>query len=336
MKIKNPSCLIKYVKGFYQFEQYFNNINYYLGNEFKVLYGYLININDFERIKMSINYDKIKDKYINYNSEEFDTKKIYTLDEIEFRDSNYLLNMIFNKNVYIFINRELWKLLCVEGKENLVPITYEINYSKIKFKLNDQRELIFSKFKNSNNYIMIDYFYKFDNSFYDSYRINYEDIVNNIYDKIYDYYNFHKKFMIDLNYQYKKDFSYGFIVDKVWFNEWEKNYNYSNIKYNYLDNKSKKETINYLIYLKHLKKINSNFSFEPKIYKFKENKEFLSTLEKKKLIIINTSLITYSKDLSNRITCFYLYKGKIELNFEYNPLLLPIIDNNLVIGNNNK
>ena len=254
MMIKNPSCLIKYVKGFYQFEQYFNRINNNLGYDFEKHRGYLININDFERIKLAINYEKIKDKYINYNLDEFDQNKNYTLEEIEFRDSNYLLNMIFNGNIYIFINYDLWILLCNKGKEKVPPIIYEINYSKIKFKLNDQRELIFSKFNNSYNYIKIDYFYRQYNSSYESYSTNYEDIIKNIYDKIINYYNFQKKFSLDLNLRNKKDYSSGFIIDKVWFDKWDKYYDYSNIKYNYLDKKGKKETIDYLIYLRQLKK----------------------------------------------------------------------------------
>ena len=52
--------------------------------------------------------------------------------------------MLQNKNNYIIINDELWKVFCKNGKENLPSFKYYINYSQIKFKLDDQKELIFS------------------------------------------------------------------------------------------------------------------------------------------------------------------------------------------------
>ena len=334
MMIKNSSALAKYVKGFFEFENYINSINTHIGTKFEKLSGYLINVNDIERIKETINYEKIKDKYIHFQFDEVDQIKYYTLDEIAFRDSNYLLNMIFNENKYIFINVKLWKLLCKENKENATPITYEINYSEIKFKLNDEKELIFTKYHNNGNYIMKDYFYYSNNPSYNFYLSNFNNIVENIYKKIIGYYNYHEKFISELKYLNKMNMNSGYFVDLDWFKKWEEYYNYINIKTNYLDKKkSEQETLNYILYLKQINKINSNFPYKPKIYKFTTEEEFFSALQYNKLIIINTSLITSKVDLYDNVIYYYLYKGRIELNFEYKSLILKINDNNIQFQN---
>ena len=80
MQIKNSSSLIKYIKGFYEFEKYLNNINSNLFEKFEPHDGYLINLSKIEEIKKSINYDNHKYEYHNYESIPInnDSVKYYT------------------------------------------------------------------------------------------------------------------------------------------------------------------------------------------------------------------------------------------------------------------
>ena len=143
---EKDSNLKKYIKGFVEFEKYINELNIKKFNN-ENHSGYLINLEKIEEIKRKINYTNNKKiyKYLNENPMDNSNEKIYTIEEIEFQNSNYLLNKLFNGNKYILINRALWKLLCKEGKENNDAIIYEINYQKIKFKLKDRKELLFWK-----------------------------------------------------------------------------------------------------------------------------------------------------------------------------------------------
>ena len=126
MHYSNSSNLKKYVKAFIEFEKYIKDLNSNFkithDNKFEKHHGYLINLKKIEELKDKINYEQNKSKYIDFNFSPSDGvwKKDYIIEEIEFRDSNYLLNMLFNGNQYILINTFLWKLLCKEGKENIL------------------------------------------------------------------------------------------------------------------------------------------------------------------------------------------------------------------------
>ena len=106
--MSNTDYIIKYVKAFKDFESYLKKINNNFGTYFNDYSGYLINLESIDKIKTNINYDYYKnlnDIYKNYNiSPVIQSEKKYTIDEIEFRNSDYLLNMIFNENKYIIIN----------------------------------------------------------------------------------------------------------------------------------------------------------------------------------------------------------------------------------------
>lgn len=184
MQISKPSKLKHYVKAFIEFDDYINEKNADRGDKFKPDYGYLINLEIIEEIKQKINYQTNKYYYQNLNTDPIDgaQKMEFRIQDIQFKNSDYLLNMLFNGNKYIIINQKLWKMLCKEGKENTNPFIYEFNYRKIKFQLIDKKELIFNN--QYKNIITKDIFYSYYNPEYFTYKSNYEVIIKNIYDKI--------------------------------------------------------------------------------------------------------------------------------------------------------
>ena len=311
-KITNPASLTKYIKGFVEFEKYLNKIHSNLGEKFKEDKGYLINIKYINEIKRKINYEKNKEKYIENLSNPFyeDSKKYFTVEEIKFRNSNYLLNMIFNENEYIMINTNLWELLCKENKEKTTPITYKYNYLQMKFKLKDEKELIFS---NYNNHNIIDIVKFYSNPEYDSYKKKFDSFVDNTFNKIQEYYEYQKKFENYLDYSMNNEVLSGYLVDIDWFKKWESFHDYLNIKSNYIEkNKDEKEAINSIIYHQQLNKIKNISLDEPFIPKISNKNELISYLKSKKLIMVNTSLIISSeKDLPNKIIYYYLKNKKI-------------------------
>ena len=321
---KNIS-LIEYVNGFNDFEKYIKQINLNHSYNFEKHYGYLINLEEYEKIKLSIKEEYNKTKYKNNYSNKSNTKekKVYVIEDIEFRNSNYLLNMIQNGNKYIFININLWKLLCKKNKEETNQIEYEINYYKIKFKLDDQKELIFNNSKDN----IINSYYKDEIPEFFLYKENFDKIAN-IYYKINEYYNFQKLFEISLGFKYSKSTDTGYLVNLNWFYKWDKLYNYSYIKSKYLEkNKNRKEIVDYLIYLEQFHKICENQLEEPELYYFSNKEEFYSCLKNNKLIMINPSLITFSTDFSDKLITFDLKDNKIEFSFGLQQTTIQVKDN---------
>ena len=194
----DASSLKKYKNSISEFENYLKDIYSNNNSSNSSHKGYLINLKDYETITQSI-------KNINFdNMKENDFKQIFKINQIEFKTSHYLINMILNGNKYIFINTKLWKLLCDKDKNNKnndSPIMYKVNTNDITFSLLDNAIL---SFKHNNN--IID-----ENSYKDNYyRSNYKQITN-IYNSIAYYYNFENKILKDLkNGQSSKDTSYAF------------------------------------------------------------------------------------------------------------------------------
>ena len=308
MNALNNDYIINCVKAFYKFEHFLNKMNGKLGYDFEENFGYLINYERIDKIKKAINYENNKEIYKNLSPSPADqVKKIYTIDEIKFRNSDYLLNMLQNKNNYIIINNELWKVFCKNDKEKLAPIKYYINYGQIKFKLDDQKELIFSvEFQKNDNLITFKKFYISDNPYYDHFRSNYNNLVNDIYKPIKEYYEFHKKFIAHLKMPKRSDLQSGFLVDIDWFKEWEQFYDFINIKDKYLDhNANEKDIIDRLIYFSYANKRDINQLSKPEIYKFSNSEEMISFIKNKKLMIVNSSLIISSDILTKKLMFFH-------------------------------
>ena len=111
--------------------------------------GYLINLKDYEMIKK--------------NTKNNCSGIIYKINQIEFKTPQYLINMILNGNQYIFINTDLWELLCDKDKKSESPIIYKVNSYAITFNL-DYKELSFRCNKNIIDKTKLNYSsnYKYD------------------------------------------------------------------------------------------------------------------------------------------------------------------------------
>ena len=204
--------LIKYVKEIHDFEEYINGEKKKITKEYhNEFFGYLINLEEYKKLKTEINYENNLKLYKNYITRPMNTNPIkkYTLEEIKFRDSNYLLNMIFNGNKYILINKSFWKFICKEDMKKIPDIKFDINYYQIKFKLDDGKELIF---KNERNFIISNYYSELDPE-YSLYSSNYYSINDNIYDKILKYFEFEKNFKEKLQVTNQKNTIFGYLVD---------------------------------------------------------------------------------------------------------------------------
>ena len=294
-----------------------------------------INLDEINKIKNSINYNQkrninIKNYYVDKNS-----NKIYTINDIKFRNSNYLLNMMLNGNKFIIINTDLWELLCENNKEKATPVMYKINYNFISFKLDDQRKLYFENKKN--NQFSLETFYKNHYSLYNDIKSNFNGTIINIYNDIIDFYNFQNKFILNLNNTYKSDIMSGYLVEIDWFKNWEKYNDYSNIKSKYLNHQiNKKEIINHIIDIQQINKM-KNFNLDvPKINLFCNKEQLESFLKKNELIIVNTSLIKSLNNYKNKIVYYYLYNKKIEFYFQsQEPYILKTESNIIAIKKKN-
>jgi len=219
LNIQNDSLLIKYRIAIFEFENYLND-NYSIVNIFSAHRGYLINLKDYEKIKEVINYKKYIE-YIDYYKKNFKSiynpTRIFKINQIEFKKPNYLINMILNKNKYIFINTNLWKLICDDNKKYEDYIIYKININDISFNL-DNTEL---SFKKNNNIIDITTLNCKCNCNYHQIKKIKNDILN--------YYNFEKSISHNLK---NKIFSIepSYLVDIRWINMWKLFTNYENIK----------------------------------------------------------------------------------------------------------
>ena len=179
------------------FENYLKNIYF---NQFKNP-----NYHDYEKgyIIDLKNYEKIKD--INQTPPSPNgMKNISKIDQIPFKTSSFLINMIYNGNEYIIINKRLWKNICVEGKENESPINYYIQNNYLVLKLD--KDLIFSI--NNRNIIRKEDYFLINNS---NYKSNFDEIEK-IYGSIKKYDEFENKFLNDLKSPVKISNS-GNIVD---------------------------------------------------------------------------------------------------------------------------
>ena len=189
--LNNESILKIYRKAIFDFEKNIEQI--YERNNITIYKGYLINLNDYENLKEQIDYNYFKDNISNYILDKkilSESEKLFEIKQICFKTYSYLLNMIYNDNKYIIINKELWNIICEKGKEKDSSIEYYIKFGKIILELEDKKKLTFNQNKKLKNIIdKIGYNYEYDSNIY-KIKIIYRDIIQ--------YYEFEKKFLNDL------------------------------------------------------------------------------------------------------------------------------------------
>ena len=233
--------------------------------------GHLINLNDYENLKKSTKYDK--KNATNYNKQNYATlreeEKLFSIEQIRLKTSQYLLNMIFNENKYILISSDLWKVIGENGKEENTSFSYKVEKRNIILKTDNNKKLL--TFKQNGNIIDKNTLSS------ESDKSNIEEI-NTIFKNINIYYNFEKEFINSLKgpkSSQKKDY----LVNKNWFDKWLKNSNYENIKINFLEkNINEQEIKNELIYYHEKNKIRYSELNPIEILSFKNKNDLESFL----------------------------------------------------------
>ena len=228
----------KYALAIKKFENFLKNL------QDKYYKGYIINIKDLNKIKKEIDYDNIKEniKIKSQNDLEIkNSEKIFKINDIEFRTSNYLINMIYNGNEYIMITEELWKSLCNEGEEKKSPISYKIKSNNLYINFENDKKLMFNQFGVKKNNI--------DKSTYDLSSKSNLIHLKEIYNDITKYYDFEQKFLSNLKVD-KNAIKMDYLINKKWFDKWKKYSNYEEIKNKFLtkNNNNEFEIMNKIIF----------------------------------------------------------------------------------------
>ena len=307
----DDDLLTKYRNAIINFENYRKKIycSELLGEEHR---GYLINLKD---------YEKLKETVFN-NSNIFNSSRIFKINQIEFKTTNYLINMILNNNQYIFINTELWQTICNENKTNEKPIMYTIYKNDLFFSFGDSY-LSFKPYKN----------------IIDLKTINSQSINNNNFEQIKQ---INDVIIIYSNFEYKisnllknnnTSIHEGYLVSKIWIDNWKKLSNYEEIK------NSQKNMMNYLIFYFEKNKANYDelmkIMKEMNVLKFDKSKDFEKYLEKDSLVLIDYNYIFYLNNYySQKYMKYCAFNNEIHFFLEDNEKLSFISENNILASNN--
>ena len=209
-----------------------------------------------------------------------------TIKDIEFKTSQYLINMLLNGNKYIIIDQTFWRVICENGKENSIPIIYEIseNRNLLKVKLMDDIPLMFNNIRKDNILEVSILRNKSENNFYS---------IMKIYQNIRSYYN--------LEIEIKKGakiIGRGYLIEKDWIDKWKQQIRYENIKSEYLiSNKSKKEIIDKLIYILEERKYKLVDLKEIKNNELNDTQKIKEYLKNNSLVLVNSYFIESFKQI---------------------------------------
>ena len=297
--------------------------------------GYLINLKDLEDLKINVNYEEFKKYKSNQKYNEsyqdkiksiFDNKKfqeIKKIEQIKFKNTRYITNMLLNDNKFILINHKLWEVISDNEKDiKEKAISYTILRTKIILYLENNEQLELSH----KNNIFDKNSCKYNQSFNEFYQLS---------NQIFIYYKFEKKFLNELK---NNSFSStnGYLVSESWLNEWKNYTNYENIKNKYFDkiDEKEKEIINELINYREQYKDKYKIPNITNIVIINKINELESHLKKESLAIIDSNfsnLFPYFKGEYNLIS-YTLGKNQIQINL--NESMIVKSYNNIILSNN--
>ena len=220
-KLKKFIC---YNKAFLNYEQYKKELfsKTRVTNKFIYSKGYLINLNDINNFKQNIKHEEAK--IINeekmksiFDENLFDNIK--EVSQIKYKTSDYLKNMLLNGNKYILISQELWNIIYDKTNQNNEgPIIFKINKNKIVLSLKNEQLTL------SHRDFIFDFYSCGGNNSCDSFSE-----IQKLYDSIYNYCIFETNFSKYLK-SNSKHSDKGYLIKKIWIDEWKKYSNYEEIK----------------------------------------------------------------------------------------------------------
>ena len=329
--------ITKYNLAIYNFEEKYIKNNNASKDKIINLDGYLINNDYYENFKSKINYNSninniIKtyqysgDKKIEMNEQE----KKFKIKDIDFKTPKYFMNMLYNGNKYILINKELWDVICEPTLKNTTPFKYDIDFTSITLHLYNT-DYTFNNFYKNN--VLDIKAYKGNDS-----NIFYEEIQK-IYGDIDVYYKYEKEFLNDLT-KKKNEANQKecLLISKAWFDKWSLYSNYEFIKSNCFDKeiKDEKSIKNILIY--HLEKNNYKYcDLNPiKNQSITNKKELETFLKGDSLVLINKNIFfSFLQALKffNPIK-YCTYDNKIIIQLNKNDIINISSSNNIMSLNN--
>jgi len=295
--------------------------------------GYLINLQSYVDLKNNIkNYLKEGAYTSTINQISFKFKNI------EIKTSTYLINMLFNENKYIIVNKSLWKLF--GEKENInAQFTYTVNGNFINFCLDDFKQLKFECNSQDNIIDIISLSTKYNDPHFSELKSNYKNIES-IFKEISDYYNFESKILKNLNdiQNNEKQTSLGYFIDINWLNKWMDKTNYKEIKTFFRDTKieeQKKEIKDKIIYYQEINKEKQINLAKLVVKNFESEKDLIYYLEKEELAIIDYFFL-YNFDRNENNSFLYdASKNNIKIHIQGKELNNKTNNNIITLKNKN-
>ena len=289
--------------------------------------GHIINYEEFKNLKKSVEYDKNKNIA---NTKKFDIKdsekKIF-IKELEFKTSQYLMNMLLNGNKYIIVDSAFFKAVCEKGKENSAPINYEITKytALLNIKFKDNKTL---GFDNKKDNILEESNLKSKSG------SNFEEIKK-LYQNIKTYYDFEIKVQKGLSEATStKIKDKGYLIEKDWIDKWKEEINYDEIKKDYLiSNKREKDVRDKLIYIFEEKKLKYLDLADIKNKELKDKQKIEECLKKNSLVLVSSEFILSFKGNPGLSQINYnLYENTLEIDLGPNNSLQYQTKNNIIIS----
>ena len=322
MSNKDEKLLIFYNSKIDEFENSYIKDNFINYKSYGQHRGYLIKLENYYAIR-----NKIKQYFQEWKSASKILASLSSLEEIEFKTSSYLINMLLNGNKYIIINNEIWTLFGKKEKKDNALILYSININYIIFSLDDKKVLVFGC-KSQNNIIDKSSFSKENNNFYPNFLENYE-IIKKSYQEISDYYDFEKELESYLKYyQNNKNFKdYAYFVDINWLKKWKEIRNYENIKELIKAKKEKTKIMNLIILLEEInrkRQLNISKIILKNFESIEQLKEFLL---KNSLALVSSFFVHNFEKNPDGYFQYCPSKNKIKISISFKELNIQTMNN---------
>ena len=328
---KDKNLLKHYVAQINNFEDTYIKYIFNEKNNYQNYEGYLINLESYQELKRKI--------YSSYdNSTKSPTqilKSLNKLSDIEIRTSNYLLNMLWNGNEYIIINKDLWNLFV---KKEKAPINYTIKSGFISFALDNKFYFVFDCKKCDNiihkNLLLIE-----KNKKYDTYLQSNNNKLEKLYYQMYLFHEFENSIITSLNDNSQNKYNCnGCLIDEIFIKTWKEKTYYEKIVKNFPKfNTGIKRIKNYIIFINEVLKENkliNQTKFEIKNYvkNFKNINELKSYLERNTLVIVSFNFLCNIGEevIDNRCMLSFSIFNKMVRIYINNELLDIKTNNNII------
>ena len=274
---------------------------------------YLIDNKLFKKLKDDLNYEIFKknakskyEKAVKKQIESNPTLSSYKIKKFaQINNIVSLFNVLFGNNEIILINKELWKKICIEGKEKEEGYMYIFDNSNITLFLSENIPINFTD--NNSGIITLNSFYDCNKEIKNKIYKN-EDKFLKLFNSMKEYFLFEK--IISDNKIEGRESNSGYLVDKKVIDEWKKRTCYEKLKINYFEkgicniDERKNEILNYMAFL---------YSENNFIDKISFKIESLSS-DKLKDFYIKNDMVLISKDLYRLMNDNNEKEGK-EINY---------------------